>query len=178
MFNPTRILRFFEYISWATTTLGLSYAVYFYLTEMKDFKVHVVPVMSRSAAKIDDLKSFLSYDAKPYDYYDKQISARDIFSMAAAASNSASAQAQVVAGQLPANLKIVGIMLGESPQIVIEDANSQQTYFINQNETQNGIKIDHVKGGTVFLDYNGQSIGVDLKGPEINLKPSSPNPNI
>jgi len=65
-------------------------------------------------------------------------------------------------GQLPAHLKIVGIVVADPSQIVIEDTFTRKTYFIDENHPQGGIKIVQIKAGEMTINFQGQDIHVPI----------------
>ncbi len=97
--------------------------------------------------------------AKPYEMYLQHMQNRDLFSPYVDSS------AVSPTGQLPANLKVVGISLGGHPQVVLEDINMHQSYFIDETPNQ-GMSIKSVESNKILLNYQGQTIEIPLKGPQ------------
>ncbi len=92
-----------------------------------------------------------------YDFYKNQSTFRDPFSIANAKDLSEPV------GQLPANLKVTGILTGSSPEVVLEDSSTNQVYFVNERSTD-GISISEVQQDKILLNYHGQIVEVKMKG--------------
>jgi len=86
--------------------------------------------------------------------------ARDIFSLAA--ENLTGVANNTPKGQLPDNLKVVGIIVAKPSQIIIEDSLSKKTYFIDETTPQAGIKIIRVNKDEMTINYQGQDIPVPI----------------
>jgi hypothetical protein len=98
-------------------------------------------------------------DLKSYDG-SGSIEARDIFSPATVGPYGE--VENTPKGQLPAHLKIVGILISNPSQIVIEDTLAGKTYFINEGESQAGIKIKQVSRDQMIINFQGQDIHVPI----------------
>ncbi len=61
-------------------------------------------------------------------------------------------------GELPAHLKVVGIVIAQEPQLIVEDAFAKQTFFIDQDHPQDGIKIVSADSKVMIINYQGQEI--------------------
>jgi hypothetical protein len=54
-----------------------------------------------------------------------------------------------------ADHRIVGIVIGDPSEVIIENARSQQTMFLEEGQTQGDISIEKIVGNTVRLKYKG-----------------------
>ena len=99
-------------------------------------------------------------DLKPYETLAAGIQTRDIFS--SGPMDAAGVLAQTPKGQFPAHLKVVGIVIARPAQIIIEDSDSKQTYFISEHDPQAGIKIARVDKDQIIVNYQGQNISVPI----------------
>lgn len=86
------------------------------------------------------------------------IQGRDLFSSAPAKA----AEDSVVLEQLPPHLKVVGIVIAATPQVIIEDTSADQTYFVAQGRPDGGISLRHADRQRVILDYHGQNISLPV----------------
>ena len=110
-----------------------------------------------------------SWDLKSYEFYSKQVEARDIFtSPARTADAPAGVKEDVPAGQLPGHLKVVGLILGDNPQVIIEDGNAHQTYFITPDKPEGGISLQSSTKDKMILNYKSQNIIINVKGNQGN----------
>lgn len=55
------------------------------------------------------------------------------------------------------NINLVGIISGENPQAVIEDKNTQKTFYLSREQFIGEFQVKEIKEGKVILDYKGQS---------------------
>jgi len=129
------------------------YVVLFFLSKSKE------DFFSGSNSVVD--KSLvlppLTLDLKPY----APLQARDVFFPASSADN----VENTLKGQLPANLKIVGVLIAHPSQIIIEDTLIHKTYFIDEGNPQAGIKIvqvGHDGHDRMVINYQGQDIYVPI----------------
>lgn len=100
-----------------------------------------------------------AFDLKPFNaLLDSQ--GRDIFSLTPSLPSGAAKSTPK--GQLPDNLKIVGILIAHPSQIVIEDTSSNSTYFIDEGESKDGVKIVKVDQDRMTINYQGQDIVVPV----------------
>jgi len=86
--------------------------------------------------------------------------ARDIFSLSDV--DSTGTIENTPKGQLPAHLKIVGILIADPSQIIIEDTFAKKTFFIDEYHPQDGIKIVRVIANQMTVNYQGQDINVPV----------------
>ena len=101
------------------------------------------------------------FDLKPYNVSaDSQV--RDIFSMDSLVSPSGAVE-NTPKGQLPNHLKIVGILIAYPSQIIIEDSFANKTFFIQEGNPQDGIKIVRVSKDQMIINYMGEDIPVSIK---------------
>ncbi|MBF0510785.1 MAG: hypothetical protein HQL13_00480 [Candidatus Omnitrophica bacterium] len=85
---------------------------------------------------------------------------RDIFSLPA--STTTGNAALPPKGQLPGNLKVVGIVIASGAQVVIEDSSKNTTYFIDERHPQGGIKIVNVQKDKIIINYQEQDIALPV----------------
>jgi hypothetical protein len=56
---------------------------------------------------------------------------------------------------LPAQLKVVAVVVDGAVQVVIEDVNLKKTFFIEQGLEKDGFRIERIDGRKIFLSYYG-----------------------
>lgn len=93
-----------------------------------------------------------SVEQKPFEYYAEQIIRRDLFRTA----KPPAVQSTVVDPALTSNLKVVGIILDESPQVVIEDLKTNQTMFLKKGDQLRGAIVEEIQESKIILLYEGQ----------------------
>jgi len=114
-------------------------------------------VIKRSIGLVSSSPKF---DLKPYEA-SADVQARDIFSLGQAAGTSGAVE-NTPKGQLPDHLKVVGILIANPSQIIIEDNSANKTYFIDEGRPQAGIKIVRVNNNQMVINYQGQDISVPI----------------
>ena len=100
------------------------------------------------------------FDLKPYQETGQMTRARDIFSLTTATSSGA--VENTPKGQLPDHLKVVGILIANPSQIIIEDTSSNTTYFIDEDHPQDGIRMLKAGRDQMIINYQGQDIIVPV----------------
>ncbi len=115
------------------------------------------PEMISPETSVDFVKSLPGFDV-----YAAQLDRRDLFGCGIKTAGIPENNINLPTGQLPAHLKVVGIILGEDPEVVIEDSQVNQVFFITKGRPQAGIEIQKVEAGKVVIVYQGQSIDLPL----------------
>lgn len=124
---------------------------------------------SVAMASIDQRENILLNDAvlpqqRPLNEYENIIAKRDIFSPSwiqpetLVDANAALTPAVSTGSDVMQYLKVVGIILGDHPQAIIEDSQTRQTYFLQKGESIKGATIEDIKKGRVALNFGGQII--------------------
>jgi type II secretory pathway component PulC len=95
---------------------------------------------------------------------------RNIFSSAAAQpANAGANNVSTPTGQLPAHLKVVGLVIGEPSQVIIEDTTLSQTHFISEGHPQAGISIARVNKNEIIINYQGETISLPIQNPQSSV---------
>ena len=101
---------------------------------------------------------------KPLSEYENAIAGRDIFHPAWLPSEPVLGPTALAQPDSPAaseflqTLKLVGIILDKDPQAIIEDRQTQNTFFLHSGEDIKGAKIEAIHKGKVSLNYGGQIV--------------------
>jgi hypothetical protein len=67
------------------------------------------------------------------------------------------------AKQLSTRLTLVGVVDGESPQVILEDSQGQKTFFVTIGQvTVEGAVLEQVQGNRVILDLQGEKIELSM----------------
>ena len=157
------MIRIVERVMMAVALAGGAYIGYFFLVQSKNVSVENAPetVVVNEA----DVPSGAVIESKPYALYAGQIESRDIFGNGSNAKTNAVVEAPMAStGQLPEYLKVVGILGGRSPQVVVEDTRMHRTFFIEEGKPDGDFTIQKSSSGKVLIMYQGQSIDIALKG--------------
>ena len=161
MAEISKLLKNIEYLFIAVILFCLGYMGYFFLmknnTSNQTFKTNIPQQLVDQT-----MQDFVAPATKPYEVYSDKINTRDIFTQHIVVP----VKPTVSLSQLPPNFKIVGIVMGQSSQVIVEDSNTHETYFINKNTPQGGIALEKMEKDKVFLNYQGQSIQVIVKSKD------------
>lgn len=90
--------------------------------------------------------------------YLSEINKRDIFHFIPVKKEAAIPTARETMVSLVANLKLVGIIWGRSPQAMIEDRLENKTLLLNQGENIRELKIKQILRDRVILSYEDQEM--------------------
>lgn len=141
------------------TTAGL--LIYAGMTLMKPLPAPDVSISTDAIQKapqppVADMTAYMAQN--PQDV----ITTRDVFSSVEMPTDLLQTSTSI-AGTLPGNFKIVGIVIGKPSEIIIEDSATRQTYFLKESERAAGIEVERFKGQEVLLKYQGQGVSVPLQ---------------
>ena len=102
---------------------------------------------------------------KPYSFYAEELEKKDIFGFVAPGSvKGAGAKGPESAKvELPSNFKIVGVIVGHPSEVIIEDTQAKETFFLQEGKQLGDFEIEHAEKEKVALKYQGKSFNVDLK---------------
>jgi type II secretory pathway component PulC len=113
--------------------------------------------------------SLLSYSVnlptmllKPQNYYEQQINQRNIFKRNLQASNQITANVGM-ASVIPAvteNLKLKGIIFDKNPQAIIQNQQTQESFFVHKGDSIKEAIVRDITKGNIILEYRGQFIQV------------------
>ena len=139
----------------ATIALAL-YSFFALRSDNKGFSLFKNGEPSTSAASVQ-WEELLKI-AQPFENYSQRLETRDIFSEVAVkpvvAVESSPGPSQLQASV--SHLKVSGILLGPSPEAVIEDTNLHQTFFLQVDEQQGDIIVKKIEKGKVSIEFMGQ----------------------
>ena len=155
----------FKYLKRFFIVLTLACAVYtaYFLLINSNVPVQVdnVPPVTEEVVLTPQLELKLP----AYETAASVVQSRDIFSSSPIPASATGTADQTPTGQLPSNLKVVGIVIAHPSQIIVEDTSSKQSYFINEDKPQAGISIARIEKDQIIINYQGQSISVPVNNP-------------
>ena len=100
---------------------------------------------------------------KPLSYYQEEISKRNLFK---AGASSPKSKKVIPVGptfkDLVKNLYLLGIVSGDSPQVIIEDRKLNKTYFLYIGDYMEDVKIEEIHSDSVLLEYKGERVSLFL----------------
>jgi len=102
--------------------------------------------------------------AKPYSYYANQFRQRDIFDISQGVAD-VSAGPRVGSSdfqQMAKDLRLVGVILDNNPQAIIENKAEGKTYFLHRGEKINDLKIEVITESKAILSYGKERLELSL----------------
>ena len=152
------LIRLVQRVSMILTLCCCVYVFVFLFSKNQDQSVLESPsVLTKGAVALAPSETF---DLKLYNP-SANTQTRDIFSLTPDTA-APGAVANTPKGQLPANLKVVGIVVSKPSQIIIEDSSANTTYFVTEGNPQGSIKIVKVSPDQMVINYQGQDIDVPI----------------
>ncbi|MFA5059221.1 MAG: hypothetical protein WC676_01155 [Candidatus Omnitrophota bacterium] len=134
----------------------ICYAAYEFLYAKKEIND---PAKDQSVVLPEaDMVKITSQQPKPYSYYEQQLKRRDIFESPVYKSGNQDAKPVASSSELTKNLRLVGIVLDEKPEAIIEDVELKETMFVHKGESVKDAVVDEIKQGKVILIYRDQKI--------------------
>ena len=111
-------------------------------------------VVDKDSSEVNEVASLKERRNKPYEYYAKEIEARDVFSRPEPEKEE---EKKIVpeSVDLSKSLRLVGIVLGDIPEAIIEDIKSKKIFFLHQGDEILEGRVQSIKEGKVILDYKG-----------------------
>lgn len=102
-------------------------------------------------------------EIKPYSYYQQEVSKRNIFGGGSSESKvSRAIPTGITFKELVKDLRILGIVSGDKPQVIIEDTKLTKTYFLYTGDYLGDIKIEAINPDSVELEFKGEKINLFL----------------
>lgn len=115
-----------------------------------------------TSVKVSGFNKDQAYDIKPYEFYSESIKKRPIFTSPVKQENYKQPAVKAVTQDLLKDLILLGIVSGENPQAIIEDKNTQKTYYLNKGEFIGEFQVMDIREGKIILDFNGQVVELNL----------------
>ena len=102
--------------------------------------------------------------AKPLSFYTNAIGRRDLFRATdiAATAGPAPAGTEDEIKKSLEKLELLGILLDDKPQAVIEDKETEKTYFLYEGDTIRGAVVEKILKGKIVLKHSGRTFELVL----------------
>jgi hypothetical protein len=117
-------------------------------TPAEQDKKAVAPVPDKPAASFED--------------YQKLINTKSIFAPPAVETGKAVTPEGPGLNDLIKDLRLVGVVPGDTPQAIVEDKKNNQTLFLKEGDMINDIEIKSISGGRVVLTRNDETVTLSL----------------
>lgn len=120
----------------------------------------VAEILPKEEKPVKDLKEGDKTPEKNVSYYTEGVSGKELFRSGAMDSGestvSRGADEEKVIADTIANLSLLGIIKGDSPQAIIEDKKNQRSYFLSKGESLGEIKIIEIFENKVVIGLKGK----------------------
>lgn len=98
-------------------------------------------------------------DVKPFSNYQSEFERRNIFQYPWEKTDvSQPGQNNLPLVDLTSVIKISGIIVGDSPQVIVEDMKTHQTLFLSPGDSVQSAKVEEIKADRVIFNYNGNKV--------------------
>ena len=97
---------------------------------------------------------------KPYDFYSEGIRNRQIFGERV--SPETAKPLSIVSSDLTKDINLIGVILGDNPQAIIEDKKTQKNYYVTKGQFIGEFQVEDIQEGKVILIYEGQKFELYL----------------
>ncbi|OGX37657.1 MAG: hypothetical protein A3G91_04570 [Omnitrophica WOR_2 bacterium RIFCSPLOWO2_12_FULL_50_9] len=97
-------------------------------------------------------------DPRPFDFYDEEIAGRDFFQNPWQKSEGTASSLAGSASEIGRQLKLVGILLDNDPKAIIEDAATQQTFFVSTGERIGEALVEEIREDKVILIFHEEKV--------------------
>lgn len=115
-----------------------------------------LPVMSVPETEIRAVTP-ASYQIKPLSYYTDLIDQRDIFNTSFEKPKAEKSVVAVLQTIDPMkNLRLVGVVLAETPQAIVEDLDAKETVFLAKGDAIKEMVLEDIQETKIILNYQGQ----------------------
>jgi len=134
----------------------LGYLFYYGYYIKKDIRNFMTE--NESQASQVEWKEVAVSQAKPFSHYATQFDKRDIFESPLYKKENEGGKVIAPASELTKNLKLVGIVLSDTAEAIIEDVQSKRTFFLHKGEKINTAVVDEILEGKVILIIDDQRV--------------------
>jgi hypothetical protein len=163
--NPRDLIAFLSFLTRILVFLSLGIAVFL---SIRLFFMQPVPKNVMESAAEDPEVSAAKQGfpvAAPFSDYEQVFKSRDLFAIeeeqpvqVEMAQPAPIAPPVVVQRDLSQELKLVGILLDDRPQAVLEDLKNQTTIFLHKGESHGDIVLEDVQEGKVTIRYHNELV--------------------
>ena len=110
-------------------------------------------IVDDKAAEVSEVVDLKEENSKPYEYYAQEIEGRNVFSRPQPEQEAEPVKVEDI--DLSESLRLVGIVLGDIPEVIIEDVKSRKIFFLHQGDEILEGRVQSIEEGKVILNYNG-----------------------
>lgn len=137
-----------------TSVLGLAVYIaidYFVLRpERSELNISVDAI-----GDVDPVKNEVNIEEKTFSFYQGEFERRNIFLFPWEKTNQNQMEDVQLVADLKTLIKISGILMGASPQVIVEDIKTQQTFFLSPGESVLGATVEEIRADRVIFNFSG-----------------------
>ena len=115
-------------------------------------------VAENVAMKKSSVSRASASEMKPFDDYQAKFEQKDIFISPWDRARQKPGNLKKISSDLTRQLKLVGIVLDENPQAIVEDIKERQTYFLSEGESIREAELMEIHEDKVIFNYNEETI--------------------
>jgi hypothetical protein len=117
---------------------------------------------AESISTENEKKAAQNRQSTSFDDYQKLINNKAIFAPPVTDTKKAAPVGESSLQEMAKDLKLVGIIPGDTPQAIIEDKKNNQTLFLREGEMINNMEVKAISTGRVVLAYGEETITLSL----------------
>lgn len=144
--------RAWMFVAFALSTYLIVYKTLFFRFNVPAFS----DVKNREAEKIQN--QLFVQQLKPFDYYAQRFAQKDLFKTALPREELPIPTQNELDPELTNQVRVVGIILDESPQAVIEDLKTNQTVFLKKGDSFRGALVEEIRESKIILSQGGKRV--------------------
>lgn len=110
------------------------------------------------AKDVESIKSEANIEEKSFSFYQGEFERRNIFLFPWEKTDQNQAGNSQPISDLKTLIKISGILMGESPQVIVEDIKNHQTFFLSPGESVLGAAVEEIQADRVIFNFNGNTV--------------------
>jgi hypothetical protein len=144
-------------LGFAIILLAVYFAKFYFLDLEKGVDVPELKAFSKKSVEKEELVEELL----PFDVYEEKFLERNIFQTPWEKNKGSLVGKDVLVNKdsrVSNQLKLVGIILDESPKAIIEDLQKKETLFLSLNEKHGNVVVEDIQEDRVILKLNGEKI--------------------
>ena len=142
------------------SSLSLVYLVGYKYQYIDHMKMPVSDAIEEAGWQVDRERHNENADLKSFDHYKQAFQIKNLFQTVEVSEPAVKERRVNADPQLTKDFKVVGIILDQSPQVVIQDLQTQQTYFLKEGDYLKEAVVEEIMESKVILSVDGELIEI------------------
>lgn len=155
---PAQNLSLFNRVLWVIAAGMAGFILIRYLGVQPQDSLTPAPAEVRTPEKPPEVSLSRTAGVKPFEDYQQRLQTRDLFQAPWEKSAPGAGERESSAAQINRQLKLVGILLDQNPQAIIEDAESRQTFFVSAGERVGEARVEEIRADRVILIFHEERV--------------------